>query len=374
MEEEKLMENVNKTTDIWEALEKLTYTVNLDRRAPRADRMYYQHLQEGIQNDDLDKIYEFIDAFERGRGPSSDERIRKLFQKAYNESPHRLCQVLAKRNSIIDYWLFLTTDCDTEMIQNFVRQEVPYPRFYFECARILLKQFQHGLKCEGDIVCAVIKIADSDLFLWKRWICRYERNMAWQTMIPHVLDHVKEEALITFAETINLDMSINRGELEVLTKAYQEIQNTYETNILKNISSIVWNRWCLLINGKKRDKEFQNKILITGYTNLILDAFQYTLNDKTEWKSNFLKYGEELNKDMYAWYKSCTNMMSIFFYDITQIYYTLFVGVRCQIIQVDEEINKCAQCVLNLIRKYEDFWDKDEERKVKLEKMLKSCN
>ena len=67
-------------------------------------------------------------------------------------------------------------------------------------------------------------------------------------------------------------------------------------------------------------------------------------------------------------------MMSIFFYDITQIYYTLFVGVRCQIIQVDEEINKCAQCVLDLIRKYEDFWDKDEERKVKLEKMLKSCN
>ena len=66
------MENVNKTTDIWEALEKLTYTVNLDRRAPRADRMYYQHLQEGIQNEDLDKIYEFIDAFERGRAPSSD--------------------------------------------------------------------------------------------------------------------------------------------------------------------------------------------------------------------------------------------------------------------------------------------------------------
>lgn len=72
MEEEKLMENVNKTTDIGEALEKLTYTVNLDRRAPRADRMYYQHLQEGIQNEDLDKIYEFIDAFERGRAPSSN--------------------------------------------------------------------------------------------------------------------------------------------------------------------------------------------------------------------------------------------------------------------------------------------------------------
>ena len=50
---------------------------------------FFEHLQEGIADNDLDKIYEFIDAYERGKSIKPDELVCRLFQKAYREDSAR---------------------------------------------------------------------------------------------------------------------------------------------------------------------------------------------------------------------------------------------------------------------------------------------
>ena len=126
--------------DIWEMISSVSYSTHIAGNAGRADQKFFEHLQEGIADNDLDKIYEFIDAYERGKSIKPDELVCRLFQKAYREDSARLCQLLAEKNNIVDYWIFLSTCCETDMLVDFAKMDVAYPCFYYECARILLKR------------------------------------------------------------------------------------------------------------------------------------------------------------------------------------------------------------------------------------------
>ena len=46
----------------------------------------------------------------------------RLFQKAYREDSARLCQLLAEKNNIVDYWIFLSTCCETDMLVDFAKR------------------------------------------------------------------------------------------------------------------------------------------------------------------------------------------------------------------------------------------------------------
>ncbi len=69
--------------DIWEMISSVSYSTHIAGNAGRADQKFFEHLQEGIADNDLDKIYEFIDAYERGKSIKPDELVCRLFQKAY---------------------------------------------------------------------------------------------------------------------------------------------------------------------------------------------------------------------------------------------------------------------------------------------------
>ena len=102
MEEGNVMVENEIKKDVWGAINTLRFNTKIAENAERADRMFFERLQEGLKSGDVDKIYEFIEACERGRGVNSDPFVRKLFQKAYDEDAKRLCRILAERDSIID--------------------------------------------------------------------------------------------------------------------------------------------------------------------------------------------------------------------------------------------------------------------------------
>ena len=83
MEERSMMEKTIKK-DIWEMISSVSYSTHIAGNAGRADQKFFEHLQEGIADNDLDKIYEFIDAYERGKSIKPDELVSRLFQKAYS--------------------------------------------------------------------------------------------------------------------------------------------------------------------------------------------------------------------------------------------------------------------------------------------------
>lgn len=377
MEEGNVMVENEIKKDVWGAINTLRFNTKIAENAERADRMFFEHLQEGLKSGDVDKIYEFIEAYERGRGLNSDPIVCKLFQKAYDEDAKRLCRILAERDSIIDYWGYLSSNCETYMIIAFTKMDVEYPCFYYECARILLKRLQENLLHQEDLLCqegiiaAVKKLANIDLKLWKRWIQKNESNSCWQKLLFTVLSQVDKNALEMFAQTIHLDMPIQDYKPDILLTEFERLADSSKNYILVHVSGIIIDRWNDLIDKKKKAFVTMNKPLFTGYINLILNSFQESLQDKEKWKTAFLKQAEILEEDMYRWYAREINMESIFFYDITQLYYILIVGQECQLIEIDEVISNCMQKVKMVIERYDYFWRECEGQKADLEKRLR---
>lgn len=363
--------------DVWGVINTLSFTTTIGENAKRADHKFFEHLQEGLKSGDIDKIYEFIEAYERGRGLNSDPIVSKLFQKAYDEDEKRLCRILAERNSIIDYWVYLSLNCETYMIIAFTKMDVEYPCFYYECARILLKRLQEDLlrkedlPCQEGIIAAVKKLANIDLKLWKRWIQKNENNSCWQKLLFPVLSQVEKKALKIFAQTIDLDMTLQGQRIEDFWTTFESLSDISKNYILSNVSSIIIDRWNDLIEKKKKEFVIINEPLITGYINLILNSLQKSLQNKEKWKAAFLKWAEVLEEDMYLWYARQINMKSIFFYDITQLCYILIVGQEFQFIQIDEAISNCAQKVKMIIDQYDYFWCECKQLKDEFEKLLK---
>ena len=377
MEEGNVMVENEIKKDVWGAINTLRFNTKIAENAERADRMFFEHLQEGLKSGDVDKIYEFIEAYERGRGLNSDPIVCKLFQKAYDEDAKRLCRILAERDSIIDYWGYLSSNCETYMIIAFTKMDVEYPCFYYECARILFKRLQENLLHQEDLLCqegiiaAVKKLANIDLKLWKRWIQKNESNSCWQKLLFTVLSQVDKNALEMFAQTIHLDMPIQDYKPDILLTEFERLADSSKNYILVHVSGIIIDRWNDLIDKKKKAFVTMNKPLFTGYINLILNSFQESLQDKEKWKTAFLKQAEILEEDMYRWYAREINMESIFFYDITQLYYILIVGQECQLIEIDEVISNCMQKVKMVIERYDYFWRECEGKKADFEKRLR---
>ena len=59
MEEGDVMEEKQTKKDVWEVIDTLSFSTHIEEHAGRADRMFFQHLQEGKKNGDLDKIHHF---------------------------------------------------------------------------------------------------------------------------------------------------------------------------------------------------------------------------------------------------------------------------------------------------------------------------
>ena len=356
--------------DVWEAINMLKFSTKLGENAGRADHIFFQHLQEGLKSGDIDKIYEFIEAYERGRGLNSDPIVCKLFQKAYDEDTRRLCRILAERDSIIDYWVYVSSNCKINMIVSFTKMDVEYPCFYYECARILLKRLQEDLLCQEGIIAAVKKLAKIDLNLWKRWLQKNESNSCWQKLLFTVLSQVDKKALEIFAQTIHLDMTIQEQKDDILSFAFESLSDSSKNYILMHVSGIILERWNDLIEKKKKAFVSINSPLFTVYINLVLNSIQNSLQDKEKWKTVFLKQAEVLEEDMYRWYARQINMESMFFYDITQLYYILIIGQECQLIRIDDVICDSAQKVKLITERYDYFWRDCESQKDDFEKRL----
>ena len=365
MEENDIQKNV------WEAINSLRFSTKIGENARRAERIFIEHLNKGLENGDINKIYEFIEAYERGGNLNTNPIVCKLFQKAYAEDAKRLCKILAERDSIIDYWIYVSSNCETNMIVAFTKMDVEYPCFYYECARNLLNNVQEDLLCQEGIIAAVKKISDIDLKLWKRWIQKNENNPRWQKLLFSVLSQVDKDALEIFAQTIHLDMTIQNQKTDILSSGFESLSDSSKNYILVHISGIILNRWNDLLEKKKKEFASINRPLFTGYFNLILNSIQESLQDKEKWKIAFQKQTEVFEEDMYRWYDRQINMESIFFYDITQLYYYLIVGQECQLIEVDEVISECVKKIKMVIDRYDDFWNECEEQKIDFEKRIR---
>lgn len=363
------MDNATKQTSVWEVLGTVKVDMKIGENAGRSDQMFYQHLQEGMQENDLDKVYEFIDAMERGCGLSIDENIHKLMNKAYEENPLRLGELIAARNSLIDYWIFLSY-CTSEIICELIAIETEYTLFYYECARLLLQKIKIDNGYRVYIVKAVKKFAMRDCELWKRWNNKNEYNIEWQKSVGEVLAGLTEESLIIYANTIHLDIENRNDLLRIITEAFQNIPDDCIEHILSVISEDICLRWKNYIQIKKEQKKFQSDITISVYINIILWSMETLMKEKDIWEKEFVANAETLEKDMYEWYENKSQMISVFFIDVTQIFYLLFLKKSELSDMKTEAILNATYKIRMLMKRFDVFWNKNAELKTEMESLL----
>ncbi len=344
----------------WKALESLKIDVHVGNRAGRADRVFYEHLQEGLRQNDWDKIYEFIFAVERGCEIDVNSQICQLIQKAYSLDGRRLCTFIAGKRNLYEYWYYLSGYCNCEMLSYFVKLDVEDPVFYFECARLLLKRTQKNSEYEEAIAIAVRKVAEKDLNLWKRWVTVHENNICWLKILDRVLGDLDQEALRIYATSITLDMPMDREKSEILSQFYQKIPVEKQEHVFRTVCNIVYERWTNLIEQKKRERKFQNKILLSPYTNFVVYSMRYVISKGADWESVFTKAIHVLEQDMNDWYASLTDMKSVFFYDITLIYYLLLIGESEKYVLENNELHAEWMKLGYILQRYEDFWDAED--------------
>ena len=362
-------ENMIEQMNVWKVLDALKMDIKVGKTAGRSDKVFYQHMCEGVKENNLDKIYEFIDATERGCGLYEADKIYKLMKKAFEEDSLRLGKTIAERRNLIDCWIFLSP-CTSDMICTLAAVETEYSLFYYECARLLLQKIDNDEKTEMYVVEVVKKIAVHDSELWKRWINKNEYNMNWQRMVGKVLVELPAELLTVYAETIHLDMMSERNELGVITEAFQKISDDRIEYVLSVISEVIYFRWKNNIQEKKKKRKYQSEIIISAYTNIILWSMNVFIIEKAIWEKEIVDSIEILERDMYEWYENESQMKSVFFMDMTWIFYLLHLKEH-GLLGIKTESVLTAVCKFReLLKRLEAFWNQNDARKAEMESLV----
>ena len=79
------------------------------------------------------------------------------------------------------------------------------------------------------------------------------------------------------------------------------------------MANTIFVRWIDYIEQKKLRKEFQSGIIISAYSNIILYCMEEYLGGYDKWQKYFVKWMDLLERDMYEWYESISEMQSTFF-------------------------------------------------------------
>lgn len=363
------MDECKKT--VWDVLNSIVINVNVDERADCADKKYFEILNEGRKQNDITKIYEFIDAAERGgMNPRCSSEIITFFEEAYREDPFRLCKFIADKNSIYDYWLFLDI-ASNEMLLSFSTFEIENPLFFYECSRQIFMRFRTDNIAMANIVSSIIKFANYDRKLWERWIKKQEYHEKWQTIVVKVLEQLNDEGLVIYADTISLDMACHNNLLKIITDGFRSITSEKMDHILETISPRIIERWELLVTEYKNNKKFINSTLICPYTNVILMCMNYSYSKK-QILERIEHYIQIFVCEDEIWYTSVSDYSSNINLNFTNIFYILMCNSEIvDILKGSENIKEYLKLLQSLLNKYTKVLRSENEDFIKVLELIK---
>lgn len=355
---------------VWDVLDSIVINIDVDERADCADRKNFEILNEGRKENEITKIYEFIEAAERGGISRCNSEIITYIDEAYKEDPFRLCSFIANKNSLYDYWGFLDMASD-EMLLSFSKFEIKNSLFFYECSRQILQRFRTDNMDISNIVGSIIKFANYDRMLWKRWIKKQEYHEKWQTIVPKVLEQLNDEGLVIYADTISLDMACHNNILKIITDGFKDISSEKIEHILETISPRIIERWERLVAEYKNNKKFTNSTLICPYTNVILLCMNYSYSkeqilERIEYYIQNFVYEDEL------WYTSVSDYITSINLNFTNIFYMLICNSEIvEILKGSENIKKYLKLLESLLSKYTKVLRRENEDFIKALGLIK---
>jgi len=352
------------------AIKKLdTMYLSVDHKVdePRSDAEYISLLHQGNAEENIDKIYEFIEACERGCGLWVNESLPELLAKGFEESPEKLMNVLAGKNHF-ERCVFLAS-CSVEMKCTFIKLGASENMFFlYECLRQVLNEARESTEVNSALERGSVLLSAGDCDIWKRWIRRNEYNKKWIGLLGRVLPKLSSEGMSIYAKTIRLDMDMKYyrcicSSLEVMSEAEYEV-------FCNTIAPIIYRRWKEMLGAKRESGNYQRGLVCTGYGNLVLGAMFFLFVEQTDWEKELVDEINRLITDMMAWYPRITEMANVFCLDITQIYYLINIGIT-HAYEVGPYLSEKLGNAKKIMQNFDYLWDRrDEENKKKVYEIL----
>ena len=357
--------------EIWNTLESYNILEKLFEGEEKEKDAYILHKEES--KDAWEKQYEYIHALEKKKELKGDKNLEKIIQDAYKEDSIRFFHYLADKRNLLEYWAFLRIFCSTKMLCFFVLQETENSLFYYECARQLFHQYCIDESWEETLITAILQVAKKAQHLWKRWILTYEYDKKWESLMGKILEKAEDEALVTYAQTISLDMPSHNGELTVITASFHQMSQKRMEYIWSKTAKILCTRWEEILCQRKEKGFEMEGILVSAYINIVLYALSRILKEEKLWIQDLEKWTTILNKDMERWFASKRQMSSYYFSDLSYIYVLLFLRKSGRREKAAPEVTACMELLKTMMKKYSNLWGmgaEDIKRKKELQKMV----
>ena len=327
------------------------YQVRIPEQASDTDAGLTKLYLEGVEEENLDKIYHFVHSVEIGCGFRPDAMLNKIFSDAYNQDAAKTFATIDSRTlSVVDA-INLLSCMTTEQILSYIKEHEPKnPVLLLEIIRRLLKNadFSH---CHATIIAkGITRLAEIDVKRFTFLLKHHEHSANWFVVLPAVLDVLSDEALLLFGKTIDLDHRIEDQPL--ICNALHHLETERSNHIFSVISEEISARWTQLCEKHRQTYKFHTSLYITGYVDFILNAL-VARYDSVCRNQLLLQSLQTLYADLHRWYKNESQLQSIFFLDLTNVYFLL---LTLEQEEIDSQLFPLLQKLKPTLQRFKHAW------------------
>ena len=332
---------------VFQKLSAMKISTGVGENAPYSDHEFVRILQEGESENDLDKIYTFVEACERGCGYRSACDIIPILKEAYEQSPERLFQIIAKKRHVEK--CILLSLCGIDMLCKAVELGCEQnPEMLYEELRQLAKySLDWTAKEEEGFISGIVLLSEESESLWVRWIQKEEYKGYWMRILGRVLPRLCVQAMLVFADTIRIDM--DKRYYQDIYESLSVMSEEEEEYVLGVIGHTVVSRWKNYLEGIRQSKKYHKGLLFSAYGALIYSAMVYNMENEQMWICEVNECIDRLYDGLEDWYTSKLQRDTVYYVDMTRLSTLLQVGKDIEF-SADEDLNSKLSRLENFVQ------------------------
>ncbi len=342
--------------DLFEKLERMTLKLHIGENAGNTDKGYFQLFEEGEKENDLHKIYEFVNGLERGNLARPHKEFTDCFTSAWEQDEKRTIEILNKKERIIDCVFLAYSLHNEKKLQLVCREDIKNSRLKFELIRQLLAGKPEYTEDNMETIKqGIIQLAELDINLFAFMIKKLEHNKNFFPVMGKALNDLSEDGLNVYADTICIDKY--KHNFSEVNRMWEEVRDDRWYFIFGNLQKTICAKWENLLATCLEKEEYFNDIVISSYANLILFCMIHKYQNEDLLIQDLEKALDIFENHLFAWHSSYSRAMSVYFIDITRLYMFKLVLTNHKISWENrEELKKRLQSMFGEARRHGYYW------------------
>lgn len=345
-----------KNMNVFEKLKSMTMQLHIREGAGSTDKGYFQLFAEGEKENDLYKIYDFVNGLERGGLVLPYKEFADCFIAAWEQDEKRTIEILNKKERIIDCVFFAYSLHNEKKLQLVSHKDIKNSRLKFELIRQLLDGRQEYTADNMEVITqGIIQLAELDKKLFAFMIKELEHNKNFYPVMGKALNDLSEAGLNVYADTICIDKYKNY--FTEANRMWKEIRDDRWHFIFDILQKTICERWENLLAAWLEKEEFFNDVVINSYANLILFCMIKKYENEDILIQDLERALDIFENHLFAWHSSHSRAISVYFIDITRLYMLKLVLANHKISWENrEELKKRLHSLFTEAKRYRDYW------------------